>query len=269
MPIEFYDAVVLREIKGAIRLVLRIDSYTASDTRGSYARLFLQIDLTEPLINTIRVDRLKQKVMYEGISLLCFSCGRIGHKVDSCLHLTKPHTMAGDEASPSNPIEKQTPHHNDQNDQNYGEWMIVTRKRNPVRTGRNHGATLTKHGVPNNSGTKENDGNHFSSLPTYDPDVTFRFEAGASHLPEKTVGPFTKSSDSMEMYTHRKNGEALKSSEHISLGPTVSQKSNQKSGSMSTQSKSTKPNRDKKLSNSKGTKGLKRPNLSVENTLQL
>ena len=81
--------------------------------------------------------------------------------------------------------------------------------------------------------------------------------------------PFTKSSDSREMYTHRKNGEVLKSSEHISLGPTVSQKSNQNSGSMSTQSKSTKPNRDKKLSNSKGTKGLKRPNLSVENTFQL
>ena len=129
LPIEFYDASVLREIGGAIGPVLRIDSYTTSGTRGSYARLCLQIDLTKPLITTIRVGRLKQKVMYEGISSLCFSCGRIGHKVDNCPHHIRLHTLVGDKASPSNTTEKQTPHHNDQNDHNYGEWMIVTRKR--------------------------------------------------------------------------------------------------------------------------------------------
>lgn len=110
--------------------------------------------------------------------------------------------------------------------------MIVTRKRNPVRIGRNRGANSpTKHGVPNNSETKGNDGNHFSNLPTFDMKLTFHFEAGASHLPEKTVGAFTKSSYTREMYTHRKTGEAPKSFEHILLGPTESQKSEQKSGS--------------------------------------
>ena len=148
--------------------------------------------------------------------------------------------------------------------------MIVTWKRNPVRTGRNHGVfSPTKQGIPNNSGTKEKDGNHFSSLLTYEPDLTFRFEAGATHLPENTVGLFSKSPDTRVMYTHRKNGEAQKSSKQISLGPTVSQISEQKSSSMLTQSKSTKLNRDKKLTNSKGAKGLKRPNPSVENPLQL
>ena len=39
LPIEFYDAVVLREIGSVIGPVLRIDSYTASETRGGYARL--------------------------------------------------------------------------------------------------------------------------------------------------------------------------------------------------------------------------------------
>ena len=267
LPIEFYDASVLREIGGAIGPVLRIDSYMASGTRGSYARLCLQIDLTKPLITTIRVGRLKQKVMYEGISLLCFSCGRIGHKVDSCPHHIRPHTLVGDEASSSNTAEKQTPHHNDQNDHNYGEWMIVTRKRNPVITGRNRGAiSPTKAEIPNCSGTKGNAGNQVTNMPTYNPDLTFRFGASASHLPEKTVGPSPILSDSREMYMHRKNGAAQKSSVHIPLDPTVSQKSDQLQGSMSTQPKSTKTSRDKKLSKTKGSIGLKRPNPSAENT---
>lgn len=39
LPIEFYNASVLREIGSVIGTVLHIDSYTASDTRGGYARL--------------------------------------------------------------------------------------------------------------------------------------------------------------------------------------------------------------------------------------
>lgn len=39
LPIEFYDREVLKKIGEAIEPVLRIDSYTASESRGSYARL--------------------------------------------------------------------------------------------------------------------------------------------------------------------------------------------------------------------------------------
>ncbi|KAK9987330.1 hypothetical protein SO802_032281 [Lithocarpus litseifolius] len=49
LPIEFYDREVLKKIGEAIGPVLRIDSYTASKSRGSYARLCIQIDLEKPL----------------------------------------------------------------------------------------------------------------------------------------------------------------------------------------------------------------------------
>ena len=39
LPIEFYEPSVLRELGSAIGPVLRIDSYTASGSRASYARL--------------------------------------------------------------------------------------------------------------------------------------------------------------------------------------------------------------------------------------
>nr|POE60085.1 hypothetical protein CFP56_68491 [Quercus suber] len=63
LPIEFYEPSVLREIGSTIGTVLRIDSYTALGLRANYARLCVQIDLSKPLINMIRVGRLRQKVI--------------------------------------------------------------------------------------------------------------------------------------------------------------------------------------------------------------
>nr|POE50378.1 hypothetical protein CFP56_65819 [Quercus suber] len=90
LPIEFYDRSVLKEIGSVIGPVLRIDSYTASGTRGSYARLCVQVDLEKPLITVVRIGKCKQAVMYEGISSLCFSCGCLGHTQGNCCYSIKP-----------------------------------------------------------------------------------------------------------------------------------------------------------------------------------
>ena len=83
LSIEFYDLTILKEIGIAIGPVLRIDSFTTSRIRGSYARLCIQIDLEKPFINIVRMGRLKQGVMYEGIGSLWFCCGRLGHKQET------------------------------------------------------------------------------------------------------------------------------------------------------------------------------------------
>ena len=49
-----------------------------------YARLCIQIDINEPLVNTILIGRFEQPVSYEGIQNLYFSCGRLGRKVEAC-----------------------------------------------------------------------------------------------------------------------------------------------------------------------------------------
>lgn len=131
-PIEFYDREVLKEIGSAIRPVLRIDSYTASGLRGSYARLYVQVDLEKPLINMVRIGKCRQAVLYEGISALCFSYGCLGHTQDKCCYSIKQDEKK-DEGSV---VDKgQESSHESQQSSNYGPWMLVTRKRSPVRNG--------------------------------------------------------------------------------------------------------------------------------------
>ncbi|XP_050277774.1 uncharacterized protein LOC126719243 [Quercus robur] len=95
LPMELYEAEVLKQIGEAIGRVLRIDSNTAMEARGRYARLCIQLDITKPLINTVLIGRFEQPVIYEGIHSLCFSCGRIGHRKESCpLTIKKPEAPA-------------------------------------------------------------------------------------------------------------------------------------------------------------------------------
>ena len=54
------------------------------EARGKYARLCIQININKPLVNHILIGHFEQAVSYEGIQSLCFSCGRLGHKVEAC-----------------------------------------------------------------------------------------------------------------------------------------------------------------------------------------
>ena len=79
MPIEYYNEEALVQIGKSIGTVLRIDTHTVSETRGRFARLCVQIDVTKPLMTSIFIGKFEQSVSYEGIHRLCFDCGRVGH----------------------------------------------------------------------------------------------------------------------------------------------------------------------------------------------
>lgn len=80
LPIEYYDAIVLRKIGEALGNVLRVDIHIAKETRGRYTRLYVQINSYKPLVTTVCIGDCCQAVVYEGVSNLSFSCGRLGHR---------------------------------------------------------------------------------------------------------------------------------------------------------------------------------------------
>ena len=89
LPIEYYELLVLRDIEKAIGPILRIDTHTALETKDRFTRLCVQVNFDDPLVKLVKVGGIDQPMQYEGISSLCFSCGRVGHKTEGCPYTTR------------------------------------------------------------------------------------------------------------------------------------------------------------------------------------
>ena len=164
LPIEYYNVKALHQIGKSIGNVLRIDTHTATETKGKFAILCVQIDVNKPLVTTFLIGKFEQSVCYEGIQKLCFGCGRVGHRKDICPYIIRQEssaerTEARTEGSvPSSPCETHAPanvqkgqgsnesmsgnSNKEAIDGTYGPWVVVTRRRNGTKNLTNGGVSM-------------------------------------------------------------------------------------------------------------------------------
>lgn len=90
LPIEYYNSEALLQIGKSIGNVLRVNTQTANEARGRFARLCVLIDMGKPLVTAVLIGKFEQPVCYKGIQKLCFSCGRMGHRKASCPYTVRP-----------------------------------------------------------------------------------------------------------------------------------------------------------------------------------
>ena len=167
LPIEYYNAKALQHIGKAIGNVLRIDTFTATESRGKFARLCIQVDVDKPLITTVMIGKLQQIVTYEGIHNLCFECGRMGHKREACPFVIRPVPPceeeekggAGDRGASTHvvhdadsdeinlgPHGKDNVMREDVHEGLYGPWVVVARRKKETKFQRS-GGSLPDHGL--------------------------------------------------------------------------------------------------------------------------
>lgn len=84
LPIEYYRDDVIRLILDKVGTPLKLDSMMAGVERGRYARAAEEIDLQKPLVSMVRIRNKIQRVEYEGLHMICFSCGKVGHRLVMC-----------------------------------------------------------------------------------------------------------------------------------------------------------------------------------------
>jgi hypothetical protein len=79
LPIEYYDAKILHYIGNRIGKTVKVDRNTLFQERGKYARVCVEVDLNKPLLAMFELKEEVYKVEYEGLHLLCRTCGKFGH----------------------------------------------------------------------------------------------------------------------------------------------------------------------------------------------
>lgn len=83
LPIKLYDQRVLI-FGNHIGKAIKVDKNTLIREMEKYARLCIQVDLSKPLMAMFAIKGRQYKVEYEGIYLLCLSCGKYGHYAENC-----------------------------------------------------------------------------------------------------------------------------------------------------------------------------------------
>ena len=121
LPNEYYDPAIL------------LKKWKTNRARGCFARLCVQVNPEKPLAKTVTIGKTTQSILYEGISSLYFTRGRICHKKETCLYLIREpqkETPISQTPTPEAPetISAINGKLEDKLDE-YGDWMVVTRRK--------------------------------------------------------------------------------------------------------------------------------------------
>ncbi|KAG5541128.1 hypothetical protein RHGRI_021116 [Rhododendron griersonianum] len=143
LPYEYYDEESLIEVAEKLGKPLKVDINTIEGLRASYPRVCVELDLSQPLEVSVAVRKYDYLIEYEHVHLICFSCGRVGHRREACNLSPSPapekngeigNQTVGDSANSASPDSKAVKFNGITDDGHeeigYGEWMVVSRNKN-------------------------------------------------------------------------------------------------------------------------------------------
>ncbi|XP_019155091.1 PREDICTED: uncharacterized protein LOC109151955 [Ipomoea nil] len=118
----------LKRIGMQIGRPIRVDTTTSLASKGKFARVCVEVDITKPLVSKFVLDFQEWPIEYEGFHMVCFDCGLYGHRQDQCGKenpITEICQTTGEKEmtieNRPNAIKQGPPG-------KYGAWMLVTRK---------------------------------------------------------------------------------------------------------------------------------------------
>ncbi|KAJ1391162.1 Zinc finger, CCHC-type [Sesbania bispinosa] len=136
LPIEFYDRRVLWRIGNVLGKTVKIDANTLRESgkfngdftteRAKFAHIYIEVDLNNILVSKFLLEGRVYPIEYEGLHLVCFKCGRYGHKKEACPLLFKASEEKDKEAPQMNSTGTPPAATADQTkDSSFGPWMLA------------------------------------------------------------------------------------------------------------------------------------------------
>ncbi|XP_031096887.1 uncharacterized protein LOC116001136 [Ipomoea triloba] len=140
LPIEYFDDDFLKKIGKEVGRPIKVDYTTSLASKGKFARICVELDMTKRLLSKFTLAGEVMPIEYEGIHMVCFRCGIFGHKQGQCEgEENKEGENAATQSPRDNPTNTQQPNGSQRKAKqtkapvhdytdNYGAWMLVTRK---------------------------------------------------------------------------------------------------------------------------------------------
>ena len=132
--IKDFDLEFLETIDSKVGRVIGIGQTTANVDRGRFSRL--KCGSWKPLLSKPRLRGWVWRIQYESIKFICFKCGKLGHREDSCsIYPTEENRGSADhDKGPQIDPTKATLMHRPECTEEFGPWMLVKKlihKKNP------------------------------------------------------------------------------------------------------------------------------------------
>ncbi|KAG8368960.1 hypothetical protein BUALT_Bualt15G0100600 [Buddleja alternifolia] len=148
VPVEYLKPDILYCIAKSIGILIKVDHNSFSALREKYARVCVQVDLDKPLKSLVGINGKKYNIEYENLPIICFECGRFGHRSPTCPTRSQeksqrkgkePAAVDGDvsgvagDGDVNGGDKNQTPN---SEPALYGDWMVVNIDKSKGRSGR-------------------------------------------------------------------------------------------------------------------------------------
>ncbi|XP_061364296.1 uncharacterized protein LOC133307757 [Gastrolobium bilobum] len=128
IPIEFYDEAFFRRIGKWLGKMIKVDSNTNAHVRGRFARICVELDLSQPLKGDYVLEGFTKQIEYEGLGLICFGCGKYGHSTENCS--AAPKQRSSSDIHNDDQIHQEEPGNSEfHRSKGLGPWMVVNRQR--------------------------------------------------------------------------------------------------------------------------------------------
>ncbi|XP_058776382.1 uncharacterized protein LOC131650700 [Vicia villosa] len=102
LPVEYYDPKVLHVIGDLVGRTVKVDKNTLQRERGKYARICVEVNISKPLLAMFSIKDSSYKIAYEGLHLLCLTCGKFGHYKEGCAVKIKEKDVGADQSGKGN-----------------------------------------------------------------------------------------------------------------------------------------------------------------------
>ncbi|KAL4384740.1 hypothetical protein GQ457_15G014110 [Hibiscus cannabinus] len=84
LPFRYYMKSIFCIIVGSVGKIVNIDVNASKGLRGKFTRLAVLVDFDESMPSCLIIDGVKQRIEYEGLPTICFSCGKYDHLTTNC-----------------------------------------------------------------------------------------------------------------------------------------------------------------------------------------